>query len=1385
MSTMKRLVSGLVALAILISMLPTVALAQDSTGIGDRYTDTVPEANESTGFPEYVTVLPEGTEYFFNDDESTIFFPNLDQEIAAGDTFVVYIGTFPAAYIAGSVSAQGKGIAVDVTKAPAEIYQNVGIDTVLDVKDSIVTANTEAGVTGSVGIDTITFASSPEIEGTGTGTISLELSQFRINYPANESPTLSVNYELTVDGNFEVELDDADLGEKNLDWGIIRFLGIGTFEISLLLEAKANMTITQTGTFVFSLDPDDPQVASITDNGNQNVGKFEGEGELKVGISIAAGVDVFVAKATMLTGSAGLLGKLERETVPDPDNELSVHSHTDLSCFFFLSLGAAKAEMGVELPLHVYRDCEKNCGTPEKEVNYTFENAAEDDSLFEVNTNLLETIMERLPRMLCGNQTITGYTELEKDCSVEAGSTLTIAEGQTLEVHGNMEQRGVVELASDATLIVHGNYQHDSGTLTLGEGAALLIDGNYTIYAPPKPLIDGKIKLEFTIEGEIEIEDDDGVELSPEEGSEHYEICVSVLSNTVLILNSGSQLFISGNLYQDGGTIEDASYPEKCRIQVGEEGAETGGNYMQTSGNLNLNDNFEMLVHRDYRLSGGSAYLVGSISKPAQPVTIGGEYFQESDAQATFLCDVAVGGNFSLSGSGTVCHSGYTMTLGGDFKQSGDSSFNAENTAALCFRNGRTHKVEFDAPENSDLGRLICEDPQTDTLDVPNGMPVFYLGSNISTVGDLRLVRGAESNSCLWFEGYGLTVAGNLIQDGSNIGNFMGASESVQLAVGGSYVITDGYLRANSGTISVGRDFRMQGYDTVAGAVSNSVPSTGGFHTSNTEMTVGGTLEVHCNMQDGNQGFNFTQASDAATLSVRGDLIQRNCADSDPTLVPFKLGGSYKLIFNGEDGPQRISFETEPTLSGDPSSPAVINQNPAGLIWGSNTEKLAALLPKYTVVYDANGGTGAPESQTKSQGQVLTLSSTVPVLEDHIFLGWATDAAASLVEYPAGGSFDTDENATLYAVWKKKESALSIVSQPVNITVESGTAAATEVVAKGDGLTYTWYLRNPGQTKFYQSSIKKSVYSFIMEEKYNGRQVYCVITDAYGNILTTDTVTLSMKRALAITQQPKSVAVISGTKAATTVEAEGENLTYTWYLSNPGQTKFYKSAIRTNTYSVTMSDAANGRRVYCVVKDAYGDTMQSNVATLSMKTALAITQQPKSIAVSEGEIANVSFTAIGDNLTYKWYYRNASASKFSPTGAFSGSRYYVAMTEARDGRQLYCKVTDEYGDIVTTDTVTISMVKSAPVAIITQPKSVTVAEGETAKVTVQAAGDGLIYRWYYKNAGDAEYTYTSTFTSNYYKVTMNSARNGRRVLCKIYDQYGNTVKSNSVTLNMK
>ena len=96
------------------------------------------------------------------------------------------------------------------------------------------------------------------------------------------------------------------------------------------------------------------------------------------------------------------------------------------------------------------------------------------------------------------------------------------------------------------------------------------------------------------------------------------------------------------------------------------------------------------------------------------------------------------------------------------------------------------------------------------------------------------------------------------------------------------------------------------------------------------------------------------------------------------------------------------------------------NYSPGDLIHLSSNKTLYAVWSanRYTVSYNANGGSGAPAAQTKYYGTTLILSSTKPTRHGYAFLGWAySSSSTASVTYNPGDAYTTNAGAVLYAVW--------------------------------------------------------------------------------------------------------------------------------------------------------------------------------------------------------------------------------------------------------------------------------------------------------------------------------------------------------------------------------
>ena len=123
------------------------------------------------------------------------------------------------------------------------------------------------------------------------------------------------------------------------------------------------------------------------------------------------------------------------------------------------------------------------------------------------------------------------------------------------------------------------------------------------------------------------------------------------------------------------------------------------------------------------------------------------------------------------------------------------------------------------------------------------------------------------------------------------------------------------------------------------------------------------------------------------------------------------------------------------------------NVDRVGTMMYDNATFTVPAKPKYTITYNANGGSGAPGSQTKWYGETLTLSSTKPTRTGYDFQGWGITSDDTSVNYAAGASYTSNSAITLYAIWK-----LKTYSVKYNANGGSG-APATQTKTYGKTLT--------------------------------------------------------------------------------------------------------------------------------------------------------------------------------------------------------------------------------------------------------------------------------------------------------------------------------------------
>ena len=322
------------------------------------------------------------------------------------------------------------------------------------------------------------------------------------------------------------------------------------------------------------------------------------------------------------------------------------------------------------------------------------------------------------------------------------------------------------------------------------------------------------------------------------------------------------------------------------------------------------------------------------------------------------------------------------------------------------------------------------------------------------------------------------------------------------------------------------------------------------------------------------------------TYTYEGNVYE-NGPDGYVCVVGYATEGQKYAVSVNADNTLRILSQTDYTLSDLPPHLAPVEiRIPPKTAYAKKGERVAvrAAATGYGLTYtwyfrNANKTTYS-KSSVKTDMYETKMSDSVTGRRVYCVI---TDAY--------GNSVKTDT-----VMLRQK---LVITAEPKTAYAKRNATAKATVKAEGEGLKYTWYVKDAGKTKYVKSSITKSTYSVKMTSKVKDRRVYCVVTDKYGKKVQSKTVIL--RQAASIVTQPKNVKAANNKTAKVTVKASGDGLKYTWYVKDAGKTKYVKSSITKSSYSVKMTSKVNGRRVYCVVKDQYGKTVQTVTVKLSKK----------------------------------------------------------------------------------------------------------------------------------------------------------------------------------------
>ncbi len=204
---------------------------------------------------------------------------------------------------------------------------------------------------------------------------------------------------------------------------------------------------------------------------------------------------------------------------------------------------------------------------------------------------------------------------------------------------------------------------------------------------------------------------------------------------------------------------------------------------------------------------------------------------------------------------------------------------------------------------------------------------------------------------------------------------------------------------------------------------------------------------------------------------------------------------------------------------------------------------------------------------------------------------------------------------------------------------------------------------------------------------------------------------------------------------------------------------------------------------------ALGNKAERNAASENEK--IVIIEQPTDVLTKPNKQVTFRVVASGTGLEYQWYYKKKNNKSWSLWRVHYTAEIQPSSNSTWDGLQVRCKITDNEGNSVYSDTASVTLVPFEPddFQITKQPESYTLKNSDVGKKTLQfsvkANGKKMKYQWYFCKAGETTWTLWDERTSSSFKAVPNESWNGILIYCKITNDNAEELYSNicSVTFS--
>jgi alpha-tubulin suppressor-like RCC1 family protein len=421
-------------------------------------------------------------------------------------------------------------------------------------------------------------------------------------------------------------------------------------------------------------------------------------------------------------------------------------------------------------------------------------------------------------------------------------------------------------------------------------------------------------------------------------------------------------------------------------------------------------------------------------------------------------------------------------------------------------------------------------------------------------------------------------------------------------------------------------------------------------------------------------------------------------------------GDKFRAVFSNVVGKATtaapvLTVHKAPVVTRQPS-PATVEEGQSATF-----EAAANGSPTPTVAWEDStdgGSTWAPV--TGGTTGKLTVASTKTSFSGRLYRATFKNVAGT-----------TSSEAALLTVRK----APAITKQPVSETVEQGHTATFEATASGfPAPGAQWQVSSNGGATWsaIEGATSNQLTIAIATLAESGDEFRAVFGNGAGEVASA-AATLTVVEAPTITSQPSSVTVAEGQSASFEATATGAPApTVQWEVSsNGGGTWTPVSGATSGQLTIASAKTSESGREYRAVYTNSAGKATSAAATLTVQVAPAVSKQPSSTLVDEGQTATFEAAASGfPTPSVQWEVSTDGGSTWSPLAGGATSKLALSNTTlAQSGNEYRAVFTNPAGQ-ATSAAATLTV--QSPPTVTQQPQSTTVEAGSS--VTFEASASG-------------------------------------------------------------